>query len=63
MVDVNVGKYKAIVEVEEGGSIWVYFGMVGIEIPMFKYLSRIRERILWAIEIAREAGCLEEVEE
>jgi len=63
MVVENVEKYKAVVEVEEGGSIWVYFGIVGVEIPSYKYLSRTRERILWAIESARKLGCLEEVEE
>jgi len=56
----NVEKYKAVVEVEEGGSIRLYFGIVGVEIPSYKYLSRIRKRILWAVETARKLGCLEE---
>jgi len=58
----NVEKYKAVVEVEEGGSIRVYFGVVGVEIPNYKYLSRVRNRILWAVETARRLGCLEEAD-
>jgi len=59
-------RYRAVVEVEDG-RIWIYFGSggteVGVEIPRYKYLRRVRENILWALSAARELGVLEEVEE
>jgi len=63
-----VARYRATVEVGEDGRIWVYFGSaggleVGFELPRYKYLSRIRDNVLRAIETARRLGCLEEVEE
>jgi len=63
MVVEKTRRYRATVEVEEGGGIWVFFGVVGVEIPNYKYLARVRSRILWAVETARKLGCLEEVEE
>jgi len=63
MVVGAVEKYRATVEVDPDGAIRLYFGVVGAVIPNYKYLERVRNRILQAIEVARRLGCLEEAEE